>query len=405
MSDAAHRAAVAVESADSFLAARAAMASMRFANAWGKDGLTWWRDVRAQADMLGGREVSDALLVQVKAWLADNVRVPAGNGGGSKALVASVRVLDEVATLLAHANPRDAVAEYLEALPAWDGTPRIVGGLADAMGFATYDAELAYAERQWLRRWCIAAVARALRPGCQSDSALVLVGGQGLGKSSAIKALFGDAHVYDSSLDMESKDGASVMSRAWCVELAELASMRRTRDVEAVKHFLTLREDSYRPAYGRRLVTQPRRCVVAGTTNDASPLTDPTGNRRFWPTRVARVVALEWIVEHRDALWAEAKAAYEAREQWHLTAEESEAHVLAASAYTQSDEWVELLRTWVESVGEEELVRLSAAAQILGLEDRHLDQGTQRRLATCLRLLGLEQRHTREGKRWRKVLA
>lgn len=391
-----------MEMADSWLATRAALSSQAFATAWGRDGRVWWYDVRRDTDMLGGREVTDAVVRDVKAWLVDNVVVPRREGRAP--LVASVEVVDEVASLLARRAAVDEVEEYLEGLPPWDGTPRLEGALADAMGMARPEDEgggaVAAHERRWLRRWMVSAVARALSPGCQADSALVLVGNQGLGKSSALKALFGPQHVHDSSVDIEGKDGAAVMGGAWCVELAELASIRRARDVEAVKHFLTLREDVYRPPYGRRVVRRPRRGVVAGTTNDATPLTDSTGHRRFWPVRVVYPVDAAWLRTYRDAAWAEAVAAFRAGEPWHLRDDEAAAHREVAEGYAQGDEWVESLRSWVESLMPGEPVRLQAAAQQVGVDEGRLDMQTQRRLSVCLRALGLQRVHTREGKRW-----
>jgi len=45
------------------------------------------------------------------------------------------------------------------------------------------------------QRWLVAAVARALRPGCVADMMPILMGKQGIGKGYALKILFGDEYV------------------------------------------------------------------------------------------------------------------------------------------------------------------------------------------------------------------
>ncbi|UTW68657.1 hypothetical protein KHA80_14260 [Anaerobacillus sp. HL2] len=57
-------------------------------------------------------------------------------------------------------------------------------------------------------------------------------------------------------------------------------------EANAVKQFLSRREDIYRVSFGRRTKAFPRRCVFFGTTNDSEFLKDRTGNRRFWPIDV-----------------------------------------------------------------------------------------------------------------------
>ena len=69
----------------------------------------------------------------------------------------------------------------------------------------------------------------------------------------------------------------------WIVELAELQATKRTKDVEAIKSFITSRDDTYRSPYSRRTEHHPRMCVLAGTSNPVDFLTDRTGNRRFLP--------------------------------------------------------------------------------------------------------------------------
>ena len=68
------------------------------------------------------------------------------------------------------------------------------------------------------------------------------------------------------------------------VELGELASLRRA-DLDRAKAFFSSRNDHYRPPYGRISQDFPRQCIFGGSINpDVNGyLTDPTGNRRFWP--------------------------------------------------------------------------------------------------------------------------
>jgi predicted P-loop ATPase len=105
------------------------------------------------------------------------------------------------------------------------------------------------------------------------------------------------------------------------VELAELASLRGVSSIETVKAFLTRKDDTYRPPFGRRPVTAARQCVFIGTTNEEQFLRDRTGNRRFWPVHCERA-DIEALARDRDQLWAEAMMLYRQGEQWHLTAQE-----------------------------------------------------------------------------------
>ena len=58
------------------------------------------------------------------------------------------------------------------------------------------------------RRFMVAAVARAMQPGCKVDSMLVLEGAQGAGKSTAIRILAGDEWFSDSLPNVGAKDAS-----------------------------------------------------------------------------------------------------------------------------------------------------------------------------------------------------
>ena len=96
----------------------------------------------------------------------------------------------------------------------------------------------------------------------------------------------------------------------WICEMAELLATKKAKELEAIKSFLSSRVDVIRPKYARETVQRPRVCVFAGTTNDMSFLSDPTGNRRFIPINCNATEPQELLFddscqEFFDQCWAE----------------------------------------------------------------------------------------------------
>jgi predicted P-loop ATPase len=261
-----------------------------------------WRPEAATGDLW-----TDDDDVSLQAWLQSvSVDVRARNC-----------VADSVG-VVARENHYHPVRDYLKGLK-WDGTWRLGLWLKQHLG-AT--GEPAYLEAIG-RRFMVSAVARVMRPGCKVDHTLVLEGAQGLRKSTVAETLAvrPDWFVDRMPTDLNSADAAAQLAGHWIVELAELASLRGVSSIETVKAFLTRKEDTYRPPFGRRPVTCARQCVFIGTTNEGQFLRDRTGNRRFWPVHCERA-DIEALARDRDQLWAEAFMLHSQGEQWHLTGAE-----------------------------------------------------------------------------------
>jgi predicted P-loop ATPase len=163
----------------------------------------------------------------------------------------------------------------------------------------------------------ISAVARAYRPGCKVDTVLTLEGSQGKTKSTVIEALFGKEFFTDDLAELGTKDSAMQMAGVWCIEIADLAAMKRA-DVDKIKAFITRKIDRFRPPYGKNIIEVARRSILISTTNLDDWNKDETGGRRFWPVQIISSIQVAKIRELRDQLWAEAVACYRADEKWWL---------------------------------------------------------------------------------------
>lgn len=235
---------------------------------------------------------------------------------------ASERDFQHALSIVADKRRVNPVASMLDSLPDWDGSCR-VGSLMTAF-LGAEDGEYT---REVERLLMGAAIARTFDTGCKFDYMPVLIGSQGIGKSTFVRRLALDAALYtDSVVGIGTKQAAELVQGKWFVELAELAAMRGAA-LEAVKAFITRQADEYRMPYARHVESRPRRFVMVGTTNVREFLSDLTGNRRFLPVRCGER-AIEANLFSKDAIqhfrqaWAEAYQGYKQGalgRSWQLT--------------------------------------------------------------------------------------
>jgi predicted P-loop ATPase/5S rRNA maturation endonuclease (ribonuclease M5) len=302
--------------------------------------------------------------------------------------------------LVARGTLHHPVRSYLGGL-AWDGTERLGDWLNTYLGVAYQDGRhMAYVQGAG-RKVLIQAVARVMEPGCQADYMLLLEGPQGIGKSSAVRALAKNPDWFaDEIADLGSKDAAQDLRGKWIIELGELAAMKRA-EIERIKAFIPRRTDHYRPSFGRWSQDFPRQCVFFGTTNSDSYLQDETGARRFWPVKATRI-DLEGLRRDVDQLWAEAVAAYRAGERRWLDSETERIAVEQQAERSVGDPWEDTLLDWASRrvLGFTVAEALKEALQV-PLERQ--DQTAMNRVARTLKAHGWKRVHRREGTRWKWV--
>ncbi|MBQ3425156.1 MAG: hypothetical protein IJH38_08160 [Clostridia bacterium] len=243
-------------------------------------------------------------------------------------------------------NAFDPLQDYLTGL-VWDGVERLDTMLIQWMG-----AEDTPYVRAVTRKWMCGAVARAMNPGCKFDNMLVLIGPQGIGKSTLAETL-SRGYFTDSLGRMNaSKDSYERLFGVWIVEVAELASVQKT-DSEDVKNFITKKEDKFRKAYAEEDGIYKRRCVFFGTTNNWEFLRDSTGNRRFWPVEVKGFNRGQLIgfADEVDQLWAEAMVRWrEGEPLWISDPEIKKLEKAVQDNHTVTDDWRDAITDYLNTL-------------------------------------------------------
>jgi len=232
----------------------------------------------------------------------------------------------------------DPVIDYLSNLPEWDGENRAESLFIDQLGVE--DTQLHRAQtRCWLIQTYRRAFATVDEP-VKGDYVLVFTGKQGQRKSSLLSALCPMPRFFRDQLPpIGSKDALIALADSWIVELADFT--QRKADQDAFKALITSRMDKIRRPYRADEELIPRRCSLCATVNGHTPLTDSTGNRRFWPMACTRKADDSAIVEMREQLWAEVKVWAEAGERAYLP-DALEVQAEAAQEYFREEDPVEL---------------------------------------------------------------
>lgn len=222
---------------------------------------------------------------------------------------------EDALTVVQRRHKYHPVKDWLNSLE-WDGAKRAETLFIDYLG-----AENTNYVKQVTRKTLTACIARIMEPGCKFDNIPVIIGPQGIGKSTLIRRL-GHKWFSDSLADLRNKDALEQLQGVWILELGELASLKKA-EVELIKHFTAKQDDRFRVAYGRRAETFPRQCVFMGTTNNFGFLKDHTGNRRFWPIQTNINKATDdlftaFTKQEVEQVWAEVMLWYMMSEQLHL---------------------------------------------------------------------------------------
>lgn len=299
---------------------------------------------------------------------------------------------------VARRNAFDSAIVWLRhKVPAWDGCLRIDTFLRDYWGVE----DNAYTRGVSMYIWT-ALAGRVLEPGCKADMVPIFVGAQGCGKSTGVARLAPTEEVFaEISLHEKEDDLSRRIKGRMVVELGELRGLH-TRELEAIKAWITRRVEAWVPKYKEFATQYARRCIFFGTTNQEQFLADSTGNRRWLPVRVGKIRS---FADDLEQLWAEARETF-LRDgvQYGVESLAGDAH----EEHTIVDPWIESIRKWLitpdalagDTPGDREFLTVAEVAErALGLDLRRATaRNDQMRLGEILRTrFGYERVRRRVG--------
>lgn len=198
---------------------------------------------------------------------------------------------------------------YLESLPLWDGVTDYIGRLAATVHVKGDQACFA----EYFRKWFVGIIATLMVEDTVNHEILVLIGNQGIYKTTWFHYLLPPAlrryfYAKTNSNRMD-KDDKLTLSEFALVCFEEIDGLRPS-DLNQLKAMTTLPKINERPSYGHYKEQRPHIASFCGTGNSLQFLTDPTGNRRWLPFEVESIdnpyecpVNYEGVYSQAHALW------------------------------------------------------------------------------------------------------
>jgi len=248
--------------------------------------------------------------VETRVWLDQNKDVNFSKGD-----------IDQVVMMIAHRKSYNPAQDALRAMAdQWDNQSRINSWLVDYLNAECDDSNRVYLSEIG-SCWLKGVAARVLMPGCKRDDVLVLKGEQGFRKSTAASVIADAIHpnsFTDTLPDLKSEEVKLALHGMIIVEFAELAAINKS-EIEVIKNFVTSQVDHVRGKYAHYYGDYPRTASFIGTTNDETFLKDPTGNRRWWPVKIASAIDTDLLRSVIRQLLGEAAYRVITGEPWHVT--------------------------------------------------------------------------------------
>jgi len=254
--------------------------------------------------------------------------------------------LIEVIKTVAYRNKFDSAWQWGNWVASkWDGKRRIERLFADYLGCE--DREFTTEASKYFATAMAARLMTQNPEGEKADMIPILVGAQGLGKTTSVQALAPLPNTFvEVSFNRREDDMARMIKGKLIGEIAELSGLK-TREAGDIKAWVSRQKEAWIPKYSEHEKNVPRRIMFIGTTNEQDFLADKTGNRRWLPMKVVRQADLEKLKADLEQLWGEAIITQRKRGiLWQVVERLAESE---HEEYLVVEPWEDEVMTWVKT--------------------------------------------------------
>ena len=223
----------------------------------------------------------------------------------------SIAAKEVLAVLQSHRIPDvHPLREYVLNCPAWEeGQPDVLSWLAQRVTVAGGEAE----QELWRKcfiKWFVAMVASWLRDDVVNQQVLVLIGRQGIFKTTWLEHMLPpELRAYGCKMANSTqlnKDERLRIAEYGLIALDEIDAMG-TKELNVMKSVITASDVSERAAYGYTKERRIRLASFCASGNKQEFLTDLTGNRRWLPFQVEAIANPFYITLPYEAIYAQAR--------------------------------------------------------------------------------------------------
>ena len=296
------------------------------------------------------------------------------------------------------------VRDYLTALPPWDGKDRVRELAAHLTAEPVQEgqnAEQAQEELLWaFHKWLVACVATWLSDDMSNHSIFVLIGPQGIYKTTFFRYLLPPelrSYFWENAHNsFSNKDDHIALTENCLVEIEEI-DMFKDKDNAELKALSTAIKIKVRRPYGRFMMEKHRLVSFCATGNQEKFLSDETGNRRWLCFLVSQIDDPRgWDIDYGQ-LYAQLRDEYHA-DFHHWFSQEDQKRVERQNDYFRivSDEEQLIRHRFRKPRKGESFMFLNAAtiAQMISCGSRQI---TSRRVSLVMKAMGYKSERNSQG--------
>ena len=295
--------------------------------------------------------------------------------------------------------------EYLESLPAWDGTTDHIDRVASMVHVTGCTQEM---HNRFFKKWMVAMVAAWLEPDKTNHEILTYIGPQGIYKSTFVRHLLPpQLSGYFSTKNFAgrmTKDDRLELTEMALISLEELDSLQPA-ELNQLKAITTDPTVNERAAFARYKERRAHIASFCGTGNNPRFLTDLTDNRRWLPFMVRDIDSPWTHPMPYTEMYAQAYALYRAGFRYWFDADDNAELARHNRQFEEPYMEEELIATYLRVPYGDEVGEFLTATRIIELIGGSVKRPlSAKKVALCMNRLGFEQRRTKYSRGWNVII-